>query len=49
MGIRQTRFEDKPGRESVSPAVTAGVGIGRGQEIQLESLILAQPERCRRG
>ena len=36
-------------RESVSPGVTPGIRNGTCQEIQLKSLILAQPERWRRG
>ena len=52
-GDGRTRFEDNPARETVSPGqrerVTPGVRIGWVQEIQLKSLILAQPERWRRG
>ena len=52
-GDGRTRFEDNPRDETVSPGYgasrTPGVRIRGVQEIQLKSLILAQPERWRRG
>ena len=58
VGLGQARFEDKREHESVSPPqpatpkgewATGGSGSVSCQEIQLKSLILAQPERWRRG
>jgi hypothetical protein len=45
----QTHFEDKHEHESVSRSVTLCIRSVSCQEIQLKSLILAQPERWRRG